>query len=149
MYECLAEQVMVEILDIAAFHADAGRAAKEMSKLIASLNITGNRLARMTPDQSLHAWTGVVYAWTISMLRDKTLEEMIAKTNYATIRRHREYALLHSKKLALKEARERIIQGLYMTHQVCRFGVPVWKLMLRVLTEEAPSGLVDTAARYG
>ena len=124
MFQCLAEQVMVEILDIVVFHADAGRAAKEMSKLIASLNITGNRLARLSPDQSLYAWTGVVYAWTISMLRDKTLEKVIAKTNYATIRRHREYAQLHSKKLALKEARERIIQALYMTHQVCCFVCP-------------------------
>lgn len=149
MYECLAEQVMVEILDIAAFHVNAERAAKEMSKLIASLNITGDRLARMCPDQSLKAWTGIMYAWSICMLRDKTLEKVIAKTNYATIRRHREYAQLHSKKLALKEARERIIQGLYMTHQVCLFGVPVWKLKLRCLTVEAPAGLVDAAAQHG
>ena len=119
MYEYLAEQVMVEILEIVAFYPDAGRAAKEMSKLIASLNVTGTRIARMSCyTSSVRAWTGVLYVWTINLLRDKTLKGIIAKTNYETAKRYRQYVDLHSKKLALKEARERIIQGLYMSHQV-------------------------------
>lgn len=119
MYECLAEQVMVEILEIVAFYPDAGRAAKEMSKLIASLNVTGTRISRMSCyTRSVRAWTGVLYVWTINLLRDKTLKRIIAKTNYETVKRYRQYVDLHSKKLALKEARERIIQGLYMSHQV-------------------------------
>ena len=92
MYEWLAEQVMVEILEIVAFYPDPGRAAKEMSKLIASLNVTCTRISRMSCYTcSVRAWTGVLYVWTINLLRDKTLKRIIAKTNYETVKRYRQY----------------------------------------------------------